>query len=117
MKAFIAVVVKRSNSRNCGTTEDEVVTKASREFLEHDLLGAFLMGRIEIGKQKADGDRFDARSRQFARARAHLVFRERDAHLAVRRHQPLGRYLAESAPDQRAMLPGNLLHDRIVLGR
>ena len=29
MKAFIAVVVKRSNSRNCGDTEDEVVAKHS----------------------------------------------------------------------------------------
>ena len=29
MKAFIAAVVKRSNSRNCGDTRAEVVTKAS----------------------------------------------------------------------------------------
>jgi hypothetical protein len=29
MNAFIAAVVKRSNSRNCGTTAADVVTKAS----------------------------------------------------------------------------------------
>ena len=32
MKAHRQAVVNRSNSRNCGDTDDEVVTKASGQF-------------------------------------------------------------------------------------
>ena len=46
MKAFIAVVVKRSNSRNCGATADDVVTNASGDFFHYDFLGSVFMHRI-----------------------------------------------------------------------
>ena len=60
MKAFIAAVVKRSNSRNCGDTRDEVVTKASGYTSRTISARALLVRRVEVGEEKADRDRLDA---------------------------------------------------------
>ena len=70
-------VVKRSNSRNCGTMSALVVTNASGHLLAHDRRRAPLVLRVQVREQEADRDRLDARLAQLARRGAHLVLVER----------------------------------------
>ena len=85
-----------------------------RHDLAHDRLGALLMRGIEIGEQEADGDRLDAFLAQRDARRAARRFVERLELLAGRRNQPAVHDLAMAALDQRAVLPGQFLPDRIV---
>ena len=89
--------------------------EARRIFLAHDFHGARLVGGIEVGEQKADGDGFDAGFLQFAHGLAHTLLVERLQLLATGRHQPLRHRLAVAALDQRPVLPGDVLHDRVML--
>ena len=57
----------------------------------------------------------DAGLLQLAHRLAHAFLVERLQHLAPRRHQPLRHRLAMAALDQRPVLPGDVLHDRVVL--
>ena len=84
-------------------------------FLAHDRERARLVRGIEVGEQEADGDRLHARLLQLAHRLAHARFVERLQHLALGRHQPLLHRLAMAALDQRPVLPGDVLHDRVVL--
>ena len=84
-------------------------------FLAHDRERARLVRGIEVGEQEADGDRLHARLFQLAHRLAHAGFVERLQHLALGRHQPLLHRLAMAALDQRPVLPGDVLHDRVVL--
>ena len=73
------------------------------------------MIRVEVGEQKTDCDRINARLVQFKRGLPDLVFIQRRQHFAVGRSQPFGDGLAKAPPDQRSCLPGYVLHYRIVL--
>ena len=73
------------------------------------------MIRVEVGEQKTDCDRINARLVQFKRGLPDLVFIQRRQHFAVGRSQPFGGGLAKAPPDQRSCLPGYVLHYRIVL--
>ena len=84
-------------------------------FLADDLRRAVFVRRVDVAEQETHGDRFDAFLFQFTRGFAHLVLVERSDHLAARRRQPLGHRFAVTALHQRPVLPGDLLHDRIVL--
>ncbi len=83
--------------------------------LAHDRHGARLVRRVEIGEQEADGDGLHARFLELAHGLAHAFLVERLQHLALGRHQPLRHRLAMAALDQRPVLPGDVLHDRVVL--
>src|ERR1700716_2325738 len=50
------------------------------------LLGALLMGRIDVAIEKQDRDRFDPELRQLAAERHDLAVLEQRQHLAVRQH-------------------------------
>ena len=80
--------------RHIRRMRDETV----RIFLGDDGAGAFLVPRVEIGEQEADRDRRHAFGLQGAR-----------------RDQPLPDGLAMPPPHQRPILPGDLLHDRVML--
>jgi hypothetical protein len=84
-------------------------------FLQDDLPGAQLMRRVQVGEQEADGDGLDARLLQLARGAADRVLVQRFQNLAPGRDQPLGDGLAVPAAHQGPILPGDLLHDRVVL--
>ena len=84
-------------------------------FLAHDRQRAILMRGIEVGEQEADGDCLHALFLELAHGLANARFVERFEFLAPGRHQPLLHGLAEAPLDQRAVLPGNVLHDRVVL--
>jgi hypothetical protein len=71
--------------------------------------------RVEIRKEKADGDRLHAFFLELAHGLADLGLVERVQHLALGRHQPLRHRLAVAALDQRPILPGDVLHDRVML--
>src|SRR5262245_19530833 len=75
MNAFIAAVVKRSNSRNCDGSRrgDERI----RIFFSDDLLGAFFVCAVQVGEEKANRDRFNAVVAQRSDRFAHLVFGQR----------------------------------------
>ena len=68
-KAFMAAVVKRSNSRNCGVMSADVQTKQPGQLLAQDLRRALLVRRVEVGEQEADGDRPRRPASRRARAR------------------------------------------------
>ena len=97
--------------RHEGRGRDESV----RHHLLDDRLGALLVLRVEVGEQEADGDRLDALRLQFHRGLAHGGLVQRHDLLAGRRDQPPRDGLAVAALDQRTALPGQFLHDRIVL--
>ncbi len=67
------------------------------------LLGALLMGRIDVAIEKQDRDRFDPELRQLAAERHDLAVVERRQHLAVRQHALLD-LVAQRALDQRNVL-------------
>src|SRR5271166_2464569 len=74
-----------------------------------------IVRRVQIREQKADRDRLDPRGAHNSSRLAHCELVERNQFLAARRHEPLGDRQAMTAPDQRPILPGNLLADRIML--
>ena len=85
-------------------------------FFENDLAGAIFMRGVEVGEQKTNGDRFDPGVFELAGRLTDRSFIERNQNLAVRRNKPLRNTLAIAAADQRAVLPGNLLLNGVVMG-
>ena len=116
MNAFIAVVVNRSNSRNCGDTEAEVVTKqsgcSSRTMAAARSSWA---GSIqEKRKQIAIASTPSSRSRRAACRTASSVEGGQD--LAGRRGDALRYGETVPAADEGPVLPRDLLPDGVVLG-
>ena len=58
--ALMTVVLARKYSRNSGATSEESETTASGKTSAHDLARALLVRRIEVGVEKAHGERFHA---------------------------------------------------------
>ena len=85
-------------------------------FLQHDGPRALLVRGVDVGEEEADGDRLYALVAQRPRGLAHALFVERLQHVALRRHPPLLHGEAVAAAHQRARLPRDVLHDRVVLG-
>ncbi len=73
------------------------------------------MRRVEIGEEEADRDGLDPFGLERLRRFADRGLVERLELLAARRHQPALHDLAMAALDQRPALPGQLLHDRVML--
>jgi hypothetical protein len=71
---------------------------------------------VEIGEQKADRDRLDRFGFQSVGRHNHASLIERLKFITVRRNKPALHHLAVTPFDQRAVLPRQLLHDRVVLG-
>ena len=85
-------------------------------FLQHDRAGALLVRGVDVGEEEADGDRLHTLVPQRACGLAHAVLVQRLQHVALRRHPPLLHGEAVAAAHQRARLPRDVLHDRVVLG-
>ncbi len=81
----------------------------------NDVLRPLFMRRIEVGKQEAHRDRLDPFGTQFTGRRPDLILIERHKHLARWRDEAPPDRLAVASRDQRAVLPGQFLHDRIVM--
>ncbi len=73
------------------------------------------MDRVAVAVDEADHDGLDALLAKLLRGLRDLVLVERRQDLAAG-PDPLGDDLAVAAPDERAILPGHLLVDRVVLG-
>ena len=73
------------------------------------------MSRIEIGEEEADGDRVDPGFLQFAYGLTNTCLVERLEDLALGRSQPFANRLAMPSFHQRAVLPGDVLHDGVML--
>ena len=86
-----------------------------RPFLQHDGARALLVAGVDVGEEEADGDRLHALLAQRPRSLAHALLVQRLQHLALRRHPPLAHGHAVAPAHQRARLPGDVLHDRVVL--
>src|SRR5262249_54563994 len=69
----------------------------------------------QIGKQEADCDGLDTLLLQFLDLSSGFLFIERNENIADGRNQAFRHDLAMTSADERANLPGNVLHDRIVL--
>ena len=87
----------------------------ARDLFRDDLGGAPLVLRVEVGEEEADRDRLDARLFQRAGGGANLGFVQRLQHVPGRWRDPFRDDLAVAALDERPGLPGNVLHDRVVL--
>ena len=85
------------------------------ELFEHDLAGALFVARIDVGKQETHADRLDPPGLEGACGLAHGVLVQWLQHLAARRRQAFAHHCAVPPAHQRAVLPRNVLHDRIVL--
>ena len=73
------------------------------------------MCRIEIGKQETHRDGLHALVSQVAGRAAHLLLVEGHQHVPLRRDQAFGHHFAVAALDQRAVLPGDFLENRVML--
>ena len=97
--------------KDVGARRDE----RTGHLLRHDLGGPPLVLGVEVGEEEADGDRLDAGVLQRACRGPHLVLVQRLEDLARRRHDPLARDVSVPALHERPRLPGDVLHDRVVL--
>jgi hypothetical protein len=73
------------------------------------------MGRVEIREEETDGDRLDASLLQRAGRNSDLVLVQGLEHLAGWRRDPFRDDVPVAALHERARLPGDVLHDRVVL--
>ena len=83
--------------------------------LGDDLRGPALVLGVEVGEEEADRDRLDAVLSELACDSPHVLLVERLEDLARRRHDPLDDDLPMAPLDERPRLPGDVLHDRVVL--
>ena len=97
--------------RHLGRGADEAIG----ELLAHDVARPLLMRCVQVREQEADRYRLDTGGAKRSRRLAHRSLVERNQYLAARRRQALGDREAMPAPDQRPILPGNFLADRIML--
>ena len=88
---------------------------AGQLFLQ-DIARTLLVLRVQVGEQEAHRHRFHPGIPQRAGGSPYLVLVQRDQHLAPRRGQALGHPDPVTAPNQGAVLPGDLLADGVVLG-
>ena len=84
-------------------------------FLQHDRACALLMRRVEVGEEEADRDRLHPLLAQRTRGLAHALLVQRLQHGAPGRHPPLAHAEPMPPTHQRARLPRDVLHDRVVL--
>ena len=112
----MAVVVNRSNSRNWGDTEADVVTKHPGCSSRTMAAARSSWGGVDPGEQEAHRDRLHAFVPEPAGGAPHRLLVERDENLARRRGDSLGHREAVPAADEGPVLPRDLLPDRIVLG-
>ena len=87
----------------------------ARQFPRQDALGLVLMRWVQIREEEADRDRFNSLGLQRARGCNDIVLVQWLEFLAMRRNQPTSDDFAVAARRERAVLPGQLLHDRIML--
>ena len=83
--------------------------------LQHDLLGAALVGVVEEGEEEADDHRVDLARLEEPGGGAHLVLVERGLDAALGGQDALADGHAVAALDQRARLPGHVELDREVV--
>ena len=84
-------------------------------FLGDDPLGPRLVPGVDVGEEEAHRDGLDALGPQGPGGPAHPLLVQRLQLLAPGRRQAAADRLAVAPPHQRPRLPGDVLHDRIVL--
>ncbi len=87
----------------------------ARQLLANDVRGPALVLGVEVREQEADGHRLDAGLTKRARGHPDTVLVQRLQYVACRRSDPLSNDHAVTPLHERARLPGNVLHDRVVL--
>jgi hypothetical protein len=97
--------------RHLGRGADEAIG----ELLARDVARPLLMRCVQVREQEADRYRLDTGGAKRSRRLAHRSLVERSQYLAARWRQALGDREAMPALDQRPILPGNFLPDRIML--
>ena len=85
-------------------------------FFEHDLARPSFMSVVEIGEEEADSNGLDSFCLQLLDGAAHFSFVEREQYLPGGGDQAFCHDLPVASADQRPVLPGDVLHDRVILG-